>query len=222
METKHEEQTSLNSMDSDSKPRASSRQIVTLSYGGLLFLGAAFICFCGLVMHLLTQAIKHEGFKSYLGGANLKAIDVSKEMLAVAMYDHYLSIFLVPIVLLIAAVLCSLIGYSLLKAAGTAYKEVIPHQDYELLSSLLKAKPDKGIDQYVRLSSLTGLTGVFTKIGLTGLPLATISLTLIFSALSIFSDQFFDLAKLTLGAFIGSYVQKRAEITEEKIIAASK
>jgi hypothetical protein len=61
----------------------------------------------------------------------------------------------------------------------------------------------------VRLSSLSGATGTATKLGLTGLPLATVGLTIFFSAISIFGAQgFLDLAKLTLGAFIGSFVQR--------------
>jgi hypothetical protein len=63
---------------------------------------------------------------------------------------------------------------------------------------------------YIRLSSLSGLVGTFTKIGLSGLPLATIGLTFIFTLLSVFGANFFDLARLTLGAFIGSYVQRTA------------
>ena len=63
------------------------------------------------------------------------------------------------------------------------------------------------IDQYVRLSSLAKFTGTFTQLGLTGLPLATIALTLFFALLSIFKPDFLDLTKLTLGAFIGSFVQ---------------
>jgi hypothetical protein len=39
--------------------------------------------------------------------------------------------------------------------------------------------------------------------------LATIGLTIFFSLLSLKSPQFLDLAKLTLGAFIGSFVQKQ-------------
>src|SRR4051794_27472114 len=54
---------------------------------------------------------------------------------------------------------------------------------------------------------------LFTKLGLTGLPLATISLTIIFSLLATANPgTFLDLAKLTLGAFIGSYVQRNVEI----------
>jgi hypothetical protein len=59
------------------------------------------------------------------------------------------------------------------------------------------------------LSSLSGTTGTATKLGLTGLPLATVGLTIFFSVIAIFGvDGFLDLAKLTLGAFIGSFVQR--------------
>lgn len=63
-----------------------------------------------------------------------------------------------------------------------------------------------------RLSSLGGATGTATKLGLTGLPLATVGLTIFFSVVALFDSRadggFMDLAKLTLGAFIGSFVQR--------------
>jgi hypothetical protein len=76
-----------------------------------------------------------------------------------------------------------------------------------------KAEP---IDQYVRLRALTGISGNFTKLGVTGLPLTTVFLTLVFCVISLLpsttnSPAFLDLAKLTLGAFIGSFVQGRVE-----------
>lgn len=91
---------------------------------------------------------------------------------------------------------------------------VIPPEDRPLIED--RVKENKDIDQYVRLRSLTGITGFFTKIGPTGLPLTTVVLTIIFSLFYIGfelfpnseSSSFLDLAKLTLGAFIGSYVQK--------------
>jgi len=73
------------------------------------------------------------------------------------------------------------------------------------------------VDQYVRLCSLSGFTGTFTKLGLTGLPLTTVALTLIFAGLALLptdpesQKSFFDLTKLTLGAFIGSFVQRQVE-----------
>ena len=69
------------------------------------------------------------------------------------------------------------------------------------------------INQYIRVRSLSGFTGGFTKVGLTGLPLTTVGLTVLFTilALAFYSEDkifssVFDLAKLTLGAFIGSYI----------------
>jgi hypothetical protein len=75
-----------------------------------------------------------------------------------------------------------------------------------------KAEP---VDQYVRLRSLSGMSGTFTKLGVTGLPLVTVFLTLLFSLVSLLpiarAENFLDLAKLTLGAFIGSFVQRQVE-----------
>ena len=50
---------------------------------------------------------------------------------------------------------------------------VLPPQDRQLLEDLIRDGNEKGIDQYVRLSSLSGTTGAATKLGLIGLPLAT-------------------------------------------------
>lgn len=84
------------------------------------------------------------------------------------------------------------------------------------------------IDQYLRLRSLSGFAGNFTKLQITGLPLTTVVLTLIFSFIALFplSDpklpgQFLDLAKLTLGAFIGSFVQGRVEQRKQQQAEAS-
>jgi hypothetical protein len=101
-------------------------------------------------------------------------------------------------------------------------KDVIPREDRELLTPLISGGNEKAIDLYVRLSSLTGATGTATKLGLTGLPLVTVGLTLIFCVLEIYkpSGGFMDLAKLTLGAFIGSFVQ-RVATTQEVVSAAS-
>ena len=87
-------------------------------------------------------------------------------------------------------------------------KEVIPQKDRALLEPLIKEANKEAINQYAILSSLSGFTGTFQKIGFSGLPLATVTLTLIFSFLSFFQQEFIELAKLTLGAFIGSFVQK--------------
>ena len=99
-------------------------------------------------------------------------------------------------------------GTRMLGAAGKGTQYVIPPEDRELLNPLITAGNENAIKQYVILSSLSGVTGTFQKIGFSGLPLATATLTLIFSALSFLEAQFLELAKLTLGAFIGSFVQK--------------
>lgn len=122
------------------------------------------------------------------------------------------------ILLAFVAVVASIIGYRLVAASGATTSIVIPPHDYELLAPLVSEGKSDAIDQYVRLSSLAKFTGTFTQLGLTGLPLATIFLTLFFSLLTIFlPDSFLDLAKLTLGAFIGSFVQRQVERRQESI-----
>lgn len=112
------------------------------------------------------------------------------------------------ILIFFGAIFLSIVGIRLLGAAGKGVPTVIPPDDRDLLEPLIKAANAPAINQYVILSSLTGFTGTFQKIGFSGLPLATVSLTLIFSALSFLDGDFLELAKLTLGAFIGSFVQK--------------
>ena len=97
---------------------------------------------------------------------------------------------------------------------------VLPPQDRKLLEDLIRDGNEKGIDQYVRLSSLSGTTGAATKLGLTGLPLATASLTIFFSALAMLGiNGFLDLTKLTLGAFIGSFVQRN--LSDERLASGA-
>jgi len=109
------------------------------------------------------------------------------------------------------------IGYKLVVASGASPENAIPPNHYNLLAPLIQEGKAESIDQYVRLSSLSGFTGTFTKLGLTGLPLTTVALTLIFAALALLpidsesQKSFFDLTKLTLGAFIGSFVQRQVE-----------
>jgi hypothetical protein len=120
-----------------------------------------------------------------------------------------LSAFLGPLLIFGSAGVCAFVGIRLLKSAGAVATHVIPPQDYELLATAIRDGNENAIGQYIRLSSLSGTTGTFTKIGLTGLPLATIFLTILLALLGIFVPKLLDLAQLTLGAFIGSYVQKK-------------
>jgi hypothetical protein len=120
-------------------------------------------------------------------------------------YALYIGLFII-------AIISTYIGYKLVSAAGATATLVIPPQDYDLLAPLVSEGKAESIDQYVRLSSLAKFTGTFTQLGLSGLPLATIGLTLFFALLSIVKpEEFLDLAKLTLGAFIGSFVQRQVE-----------
>jgi hypothetical protein len=190
-------------------------QTNALAIGGTGFMIAAFVA----MIVLLVILYKLSGFPSYrfpeyqIGGPY--DLEYVSEKMVAEMVDHYLRQFLAPLIILVSMALAAGIGYFLLRAAGTAGRQVIPSQDYELLSDILKSEPDKAVDHYVRLSSLTGLTGLFTKIGLSGLPLATIGLTIVFTVLAMLvggngmGASFFDLAKLTLGAFLGSYVQRQ-------------
>ena len=52
-----------------------------------------------------------------------------------------------------------------------------------MFSSEVKGGKEEAITRYIRLRSLSRLTGIFTMLGLTGLPLATIGLTIFFSLL---------------------------------------
>jgi hypothetical protein len=117
--------------------------------------------------------------------------------------------------LLIVAVMTATLGKRLLTSVRLADARSIPYEDLPLIrQAVIDGKADP-IDQYVRLRALSGASGTFTKLGITGLPLTTVILTLIFSAISLLplknADSFLDLAKLTLGAFIGSFVQRQVE-----------
>jgi hypothetical protein len=123
-----------------------------------------------------------------------------------------LQAFYPELILCSIAIFTALLGVSLLRATGVASLTpgpVINPDEWKTLSDEIKQGHEESITQYVRLRSLSGLTGFFTKLGLQGLPLATIGLTILFSLLFLKDEKYLDLAKLTLGAFIGSFVQKQ-------------
>lgn len=119
--------------------------------------------------------------------------------------------FYPDLLLLGLAFVAGVLGASLVRSANEASVPgpVINPSEWDELGPQVVAGKEDAITQYVRLRSLTGFTGLFTKLGLTGLPLATIGLTIFFSLLFFANENFLDLAKLTLGAFIGSFVQKQ-------------
>ena len=124
--------------------------------------------------------------------------------------------------LLLIAVVAATLGKRLLTTARMADARTIPYEDLPLVSQAVIDGKSEPIDQYVRLRSLSGISGNFTKLGVTGLPLTTVFLTLVFAAIALMpvtstiATQFLDLAKLTLGAFIGSFVQGRVEQRKQR------
>jgi hypothetical protein len=121
-------------------------------------------------------------------------------------------------------IVISIISLTVIRVAVSRYKSpvrTIPPEDRALLEELIRSENTKAVELYVRLSSLGGPTGTATKLGLTGLPLATIALTIFFAIIALFSAPFLDLAKLTLGAFIGSFVQRSGEALERAVRATT-
>jgi hypothetical protein len=121
--------------------------------------------------------------------------------------------------LILVALVTALLGKRLLISVHLSDARTIPYDDLPLVrQAVIDGKPEP-IDQYVRLRSLSGMSGNFTKLGITGLPLTTVALTLIFSFISLLgvetSADFLDLAKLTLGAFIGSFVQRQVDLRRQ-------
>ena len=131
--------------------------------------------------------------------------------------EHHSNIedYLPDIILSVIAVFAAVLGVGLVRAAGLAASVpnlVINPIEWDALKQQVQDGHEDAITQYVRLQSLTGFTGTFTKLGLQGLPLATIGLTIFFSLLFLENKEYLDLAKLTLGAFIGSFVQKQVGV----------
>jgi hypothetical protein len=107
---------------------------------------------------------------------------------------------------------------ALMRAAFYEQTSVVPQKDFNLVRAAIQKGDPGPITEYIRLVSLTGGAGIFQKIGLTGLPLVTLGLVVFFaSGVMFFSgdektfNAFLDFTKLTLGAFIGSFVQRQVE-----------
>lgn len=117
-------------------------------------------------------------------------------------------------VLILSGICAGLLGTNLMGKSVSVTAQTIGERDRRLLEPLITGANEEAISQYVRISSLTGLTGFFTKLGFTGLPLATAGLGVLLIFLAIFQDgtiasDLMDLAKLVIGAFIGSFVQRK-------------
>ncbi|MGG8295078.1 hypothetical protein PGR09_04055 [Klebsiella sp. 141251] len=185
-------------------------------YSGLFFLLCASVLFLllGYCLFYLAQQGPMISVRETFD-AKLPTSTVMTEKDKYNFFGAIISFLMMPLLMCISAVICALVGMRLLRSAGAVSQQVIPPQDYSLLAPAIKEGNEKAITEYIRLSSLSGMTGTFTKIGLTGLPLATIVLTVVLAFLSLVFPKFYDLAQLTLGAFIGSFVQKSNELTQE-------
>jgi hypothetical protein len=130
------------------------------------------------------------------------------------------------VMVVLIGLICALFGVRLFSKAGSLTSQVIRPEDRAFLVPLISSANKEAIGEYIRLASLSGFSGNFTKLGFTGLPLVTVALTLILLALAIvIADEemrkgVFDLAKLMLGAFIGSFVQRNIE--QEKFMAGGR
>jgi len=147
---------------------------------------------------------------------------------------------IIPI--LIVAGLATGFGYVLTRIVGnkdsTASEKILTPAIRELLGDAIHKSADP-VTEITRLIGLIGGTGVFRKLELTGMPLATILMTLAFCLLGILtpalatygipkpdniqalSNAFIDMAKLTLGAFIGSFVTKSSSRDSESARAGA-
>src|SRR5260221_644474 len=159
-----------------------SGTVKNIAVGGLVFLGLAAFALFAMCMWLFMGRSMLQPFTDQTSWSTL--------------LPQIVTAFAGPLLIFIASVFSAAVGYSLLRRAGTATKQVIPPQDYPLLSQLLISGNKYALTGYVQLSSLTGFVGFFTKVGLTGLPLATIGLTLIFTILAIYVTQLADVANI--------------------------
>lgn len=130
-------------------------------------------------------------------------------------------------ILFLVATIAGGVGFIITRVVRNSFSaasdKVLTPTVRELLGNSIKDATDP-ITEFTRLSSLVGATGIFRKLELSGMPLATILMTLTFCILPIvvklldanevlkdsnnISMAFIDMAKLTLGAFIGSFVTK--------------
>lgn len=130
----------------------------------------------------------------------------------------------VPWISLTAAVVAGFLGYLLLQM----------REGYRVVD-LIEGRSDP-IDAYERMSKHFGLRGFLHTTNITGMPFATIAMTMTFCVLALlshivnaiaaaneasgdvipkeFPQAVLELAKLTLGAFIGSFVSKVSSANE--------
>lgn len=209
----------INAAASGSSPESSSGHVQSSSpsedkitfflIGGLICIGVALLLFCAAPFFAFPEqsGVTNDLLKDKPDGGELSRRDL------INFYYLVFKISLKPLFCLVAAIICLIVGIKLLRAVGFVTPEVIPPQDRILLQNAITEQKGEAISLYVHLSSLSGITGAFTKLGLSGLPLATIGMTLILAIFGLFNPQFVDLTKLTLGAFLGSFAQRKMDGT---------
>lgn len=171
---------------------------------GLIFAAAAALAFFYGIFYLIASSSQKQATQtSSTPGFNI-------------LHDLVLPYFGV-IVIIFIGIACAFFSLRLFSKAGSLTSSVIRAEDRHLLEPLISEPKKEAISEYIRLASLSGFSGTFTKLGFTGLPLATVVLTLILLSISLcpFDEDLrkgvFDMAKLTLGAFLGSFVQRNIE-----------
>jgi len=188
----------------------------TTSISGVILIIASAVCFVCTVVGLLIRFNNFQSFFDRYSNISL----VYDDSTHVKMWDYYGSSLIVYLILLSLGFLLLVVGCALVLSSKSTVRQIIPIGDRRIYTDILNSpNSEAGIDGYVRLSSLTGITGKFQQLGFTGLPLATLAITVFFALLSInvatsqpnISALLLDFSKLTLGAFIGSFVQRQQE-----------
>jgi hypothetical protein len=178
------------------------------------------ILFAAVIFSIVAAAAFIYGIISLISRVKLDEVDGQVDILKHVIRPNFNTFAIVAI-----GIICALFSLRLFGKAGSLTSQVIRNEDRELLVPLIKAPNIEAISQYIRLASLSGFAGTFTYLGFTGLPLATVILTLILlgTAIGVNDDDMqksiFDMAKLTLGAFLGSFVQRNIE--QEKLVAGT-
>jgi hypothetical protein len=182
--------------------------------------GTQSITWAGLIIiYVSVAAFFAAGYLLYRASKNFAAFSAVARGRAHA--ADILSLYAPEFILSGIGIFTALLGVKLVRAGGLSPSDPLPvvnPTEWRILAAAIVDNKDDPIGQYIRLSSLTGATGLFTKLGLSGLPLATIGLTLFFAVISMIAPRdlhFYELTQLTLGAFIGSFVQKQVGALRE-------
>jgi hypothetical protein len=108
------------------KPEMIKKPNVGFFYAGMLFLVGGLVLF-------------------FVGGLLLSQIEVlsAKTMNDKIDFWVFFRDFLRPGMFFLNAIVCTIVGIGLLKAAGAVYREVIPRGEYDLLAQLIKDGNEK-------------------------------------------------------------------------------